>query len=166
METAPCFPQVGKPLSPKGGEVMNKYETTFVLDAGVDQAVIDNEIGNIERIITAEGGKVLDVEKWGFRRFAYVLKKRHHGNYIHIKFEGSGTVPDQLARQFRINENILRFLTVVSREVGESAGAIQRQKANETEAEKGIDDNKLGTPQNIDNKVTDGSDTGAEKDNL
>ena len=107
---------------------MKKYETTFVLDAGIDQVVIDNEVNNVEQIITSNGGKVLDVEKWVVRRFAYELKKRHQGSYIHVKFEGSKDIPDRLARQYRINENILRYLTVVSQDVGGLVGALREQK--------------------------------------
>jgi small subunit ribosomal protein S6 len=93
---------------------MRKYETTFVLDAGVDQSVLEKELGVVEGTITEGGGKVLDIEKWGVRRFAYEIKKRHQGNYIHVKFEAPGDVPDQLTKKFRINEKILRYLTVLS----------------------------------------------------
>ena len=110
---------------------MKKYETTIVLDAGVDPAAIDNEIGSIGNTITANGGKILTVERWGVRRFAYELKKRHQGNYIHIKFEGPGGIPDQLNQQYRINEKILRFMTVVSVEVDGMAGALEKIRAEE-----------------------------------
>ncbi|MCP4632575.1 MAG: 30S ribosomal protein S6 [candidate division Zixibacteria bacterium] len=93
---------------------MKKYETTFVLDAGVDQSVLEKELSIVEGIIADGGGEVLDIERWGVRRFAYELKKRHQGNYIHVKFESPGDIPDKLAKTFRINEKILRYLTVLS----------------------------------------------------
>ncbi|MBD3234898.1 MAG: 30S ribosomal protein S6 [candidate division Zixibacteria bacterium] len=112
---------------------MKKYETTFVLDAGVDTALIDSEIGNLEKIITENGGKVLKVEKWGVKRFAYELKKRHQGNYFHVKFEGTGELPGLLNRHFQIDEHVLRHLTVVSEEVGGMEGALERERTGASE---------------------------------
>lgn len=110
---------------------MNRYETTFILDAGVEQSFIDNEIKTVEGIITSNGGEVLEVERWGIKRFAYELKKRHQGNYIHIKFHGPGDIPDKLSRSYRFNENILRFLTVLSPEIGGLEGALRKAREEE-----------------------------------
>ncbi|MBD3169648.1 MAG: 30S ribosomal protein S6 [candidate division Zixibacteria bacterium] len=110
---------------------MNKYETTIVLDVGLDQSAVENEISNVERIIAGKGGNVIEVEKWGVKRFAYELKKRHQGNYIHIKFESDGSVPKDLASQFNFNENIIRYLTVVSEEAEGLKGALERQRTEE-----------------------------------
>jgi small subunit ribosomal protein S6 len=114
---------------------VKKYETTFVLDAGVDEVVIDGEIKNVESIISANGGKMLDVERWGVKRFSYEIKKRHQGNYIHIKFEGDGNIPLELSKQYNINESILRHLTVLSQGVGGMSGALDRIKKQEAEDE-------------------------------
>ncbi len=111
---------------------MKKYETTFVLDIGVDTALIDSEIGSLEKIITENGGKILKVEKWGVKRFAYELKKRHQGNYFHVKFEGTGELPGSLNRHFQLDEHVLRHLTVVSEEVGGMEGALERERREDS----------------------------------
>ncbi len=110
---------------------MKQYETTIVLDAGVEESLIESEIEKINQIIKENGGKIADVERWGVRRFAYELKKRHQGYYIHIRFLGSGSTPDKLVRHYRMDENILRFMTVVSQIEAVEAKTIEKEDSVE-----------------------------------
>ena len=98
---------------------MPRYETVFVLDPSLDDKTIQKEIKKVEGFITDHKGEVLKIDKWGKKRFAYPIKKRHEGYYSLILFEGDGEIPKELDRVYKLNEFCLRYLTVVAQEEAE-----------------------------------------------
>ena len=95
---------------------MLKYETVFVLDPSLDDETIQKEIKKVEDIVTDHKGQVLKTDKWGKKRFAYPIRKKHEGYYTLILFEGDGKIPKELERAYKLNEFCLRYLTVVTQE--------------------------------------------------
>ena len=87
------------------------YETIFILDSLIPPKDIETTIQKYSAIITENGGKVRDVDKWGKRRLAYEIKKKQYGFYIAIEFEGPGTLPRLLESDYNYNDKVLRFLT-------------------------------------------------------
>lgn len=108
-------------MSPKGGEQLKDYETTVVLDAGLDEEALNKEIQRVEEVITSNGGEISKVERWGIKRFAHLLKKHRQGYYFHMRFSGPPTLPRQLESLYKLNEQVLRYLTVQSHPAGEAA---------------------------------------------
>ncbi len=94
---------------------MREYETVVVLDAGLDESKVDEELGNVERIIKEGEGEVLDVQKWGRRRLAYEIDKKREGIYALVRYQSASPVVTELDRRFKLNEVLLRHLTVISR---------------------------------------------------
>lgn len=66
----------------------------------------------IEKLITTEGGNVVKVEDMGLRRMAYKINKRTEGHYVLFEIEGSGQEIAELERRMRVNDMIMRYLTV------------------------------------------------------
>jgi small subunit ribosomal protein S6 len=98
----------------EGGEKLPRYETVFVLDPSLDEKAVPNEIKKVEDLIRDHKGQVLKTEKWGKKRFAYPIKKKHEGFYTLILFEGEGGIPKELGRAYELNELCLRYLTVAA----------------------------------------------------
>ena len=98
---------------------MPRYETVFVLDPSLDEKAVPNEIKKIEDLIRDHKGQVLKIDKWGKKRFAYPIKKKHEGFYTLILFEGEGGIPKELGRAYELNENCLRYLTVAAEQEAE-----------------------------------------------
>jgi small subunit ribosomal protein S6 len=98
----------------KGGERLRKYETTIIFDPALSDEAIEKEIKKVEEQISGLEGKILKVEKWGLRRLAYQIAKKSQGFYVFVLFEGQGSIPAELERNFRLSEVCLRYLTVVS----------------------------------------------------
>ena len=98
---------------------MPRYETVFVLDPSLDEITIPREIKKVDDLIAYQKGQVLKTDKWGKKRFAYPIKKKHEGFYTLILFEGDGKIPKELERAYELNEFCLRYLTVVAREEAE-----------------------------------------------
>lgn len=92
---------------------MRKYETIFVIDSLLKSEEIDNIINKYERFISANGGKIAAIERWGKKRLAYEIKKRQYGYYVLIRFDGPPTMIKPLEREYRLNESLLRFKTLV-----------------------------------------------------
>ena len=93
---------------------MNKYETTFILEPGLDETKVNDEIEKISGWITGLGGQVIEVQRWGKRKLAYNIRKRRDGTYIHIKHKSPAELIGEMDRRFRLNEGVLRHLTVLA----------------------------------------------------
>jgi len=87
------------------------YETIFILDSLIPPKDIETTIQKYSAIITENGGKVREVDKWGKRRLAYEIQKKQYGFYVAIEFEGPGNLPRLLESDYNYNDKVLRFLT-------------------------------------------------------
>lgn len=92
---------------------MRKYETIFVMDSLLKSEELDTIISKYERFIAANGGQIESVERWGKKRLAYEIKKRQYGFYVLIRFDGPPAIIKSLEREYRLNESLLRFKTLV-----------------------------------------------------
>jgi small subunit ribosomal protein S6 len=90
------------------------YETTIVIDSFLKEEEFQNLSMKIQNFIKNNGGQIQRLEEWGKRRLAYEINRKQYGNYLHILFEGPPTLPLLLERECRLQESILRFLTVKS----------------------------------------------------
>ncbi len=91
---------------------MAKYETIFVIDSLLKTDEIENIITKYEKFISANGGKIELIDRWGKKRLAFEIKKRQYGYYVLILFEGIPSMIKSLEREYRLNESILRYKTI------------------------------------------------------
>lgn len=106
---------------------MKIYETTVVFDPGLEEARISEEVDRLSQTIAQAGGEVLDVQRWGKRKLAYIVRKRRDGSYVHVKHQSPPGLIADMDRRFRLNENVLRHLTVLAAK--ESPRAAEEAKA-------------------------------------
>lgn len=92
---------------------MTKYETTFVLEPGLDEGRVNEEIERASQWIKDLGGEVIEVQRWGKRRLAYEIGKKRDGIYTLIVHQGEGPQIKELERRLRLNESVMRVLSVV-----------------------------------------------------
>lgn len=90
-----------------------QYETTFIVNASLDDPQVDAVIGRMQELITKNGGSVAAVNKWGRKRLAYSINKKANGFYVNMEFQGPGALVTPLERAFRLDELVLRHLTLV-----------------------------------------------------
>lgn len=93
------------------------YETILVVDAMIPDESIASEFDAVSKLIESQG-KVIRVDRWGKKRLAYSIRKKSHGEYAAFYYEAEGGLPQELEKRFRINENVLRWLTVVENPCG------------------------------------------------
>ena len=92
---------------------MTKYETTFILEPGLDESRVNEEIDRVSQWIKDLGGEVIEVQRWGKRRLAYEIGRRRDGIYTLIVHEGQSAQIKELERRLRLNEAVMRVLSVV-----------------------------------------------------
>jgi small subunit ribosomal protein S6 len=90
-----------------------QYETTFIVNASLDDVQVDGVVSRVQDTITKNGGTISSLNKWGRKRLAYPINKRTNGFYVNIEFEAAGTLLASLERTFQLDEMILRHLTVM-----------------------------------------------------
>jgi small subunit ribosomal protein S6 len=88
------------------------YESVIILNATLEDLQIDAEVEKIKDFIQKNTGEIRAVEKWGRRRLAYAIKKKNNGFYVLYEFKAPGDLIAKLERQYHLNENIIRFLTI------------------------------------------------------
>jgi len=94
-------------------DVKRVYETTFIVNASLDDHQIDTVIDKVKDLITKNGGEIREFVKWGRKRFAYPIKKKNNGFYVVIEFSAPGDVIAKLERHYFLDESILRYLSLV-----------------------------------------------------
>jgi small subunit ribosomal protein S6 len=77
-------------------------------------------------VVTGQKGILVKVERWGKRRLAYLIKKQPRGFYILIDYAGESAVVNELERNLKIDDKILKFMTVLKDNVVD-AGALQKE---------------------------------------
>jgi small subunit ribosomal protein S6 len=93
---------------------LKEYETVFVLHPNAEEARVEEEIEGVRQIVEASTGTVIDVERWGRRKLAYEVRKVNEGIYTLVRFRSGPGVIHDLERRYRLKEDVLRHLTVLS----------------------------------------------------
>ena len=91
---------------------MRRYETIFILRPSQNEEEINAIIDNTESIITADQGKIIELDRWGMRKLAYPIKKEVQGFYVYIDYTSAPEAVSEIERKFRIDDSILRYMTV------------------------------------------------------
>lgn len=91
---------------------MKLYETTVIIDSGLKPDEVRNQNDKIVNFISNHGGNIVKVEDWGKRRLAYEIKRKQYGFYLNVRFSGPEALPVLLEREYRLNESVLRYLTI------------------------------------------------------
>jgi small subunit ribosomal protein S6 len=88
------------------------YETLFIVNPDLEESDINKTVDLIQETITAGGGTLIKVDRWGKRQLAYQLRKKREGYYVLIYFEALPTVITELQRRFKLTDTILRHVVL------------------------------------------------------
>jgi small subunit ribosomal protein S6 len=91
---------------------MRRYESVWVVDGDLSDEEVKSAIDKFTRIIAAQGGTVVGVDEWGRKKLAYKVKSAARGYYILADFAGTPETVKELERNYRIDDRIIRYLTV------------------------------------------------------
>jgi small subunit ribosomal protein S6 len=91
---------------------MNCYETLFVVKPTLTEEETAAQIAKIKDVLTKEGAEILATDDMGMRKLAYQVQKNDRGYYTVVYYKAEGSVISELERNLRINEDVIKFLTV------------------------------------------------------
>lgn len=92
-------------------EIINKYETIFVLDAALEEEKITALTEKFKALI-AENGTIESVDDWGKRKLAYPIDFKTEGYYVLVNFTSNPEFPKELDRIYGITDGVMRTITV------------------------------------------------------
>jgi small subunit ribosomal protein S6 len=106
------------------------YENVFIARQDISSTQAEALTEQFANLIAEQGGKVTKKEQWGLRNIAYRIKKNRKGHYVLMNIEAPAAAVTEMERQMRINEDILRYLTVRvdALEEGPSAMLVSRSR--------------------------------------
>ena len=88
------------------------YEVMYIATPEASDDTIVKLNDAIVKLIEKEGGSVVKTDDWGRRKLAYPIKKKTEGYYVLFEVEGSGQEIAELERRMRVNDLIMRYITV------------------------------------------------------
>jgi len=91
---------------------MRIYEEMFILKPDVTEEDMEAVIEQVRSTVTAGGGTVDKVDKWGKRRLAYKVRKYGEGIYILVVFSAKAETVKEIERRLRVSDPVIKFLTV------------------------------------------------------
>jgi small subunit ribosomal protein S6 len=91
---------------------LQRYEVIAIVLANVSDEDITTLIERSQTIITDRKGVIAKIDKWGKRHLAYEIKKQKDGFYFLIDFGGDGAIVAEIERNYKIDDRILKFITV------------------------------------------------------
>jgi small subunit ribosomal protein S6 len=95
---------------------LRRYESILIAHVDLSEDELSSLIARYSEIIKGQKGILVKVERWGKRRLAYLIKKQARGFYILIDYAGETAAVNELERNLKIHDRILKFMTVLKEE--------------------------------------------------
>lgn len=113
---------------------MPYYETVFIARQDLTDKQVQELTDRFGKVITDNDGKVLKTEQWGLRTLAYKINKSRKGHYVLIESEAPGATIIELERLLRLDEDVMRSLTLRLDEPTDGPSVMVDNSKNEKEA--------------------------------
>ena len=126
------------------------YEHIFIARQDIQPQQVEAITNDLTKIIVDNGGNVTKTEQWGLRTLAYRIKKYKKGHYVLMNIDGSADTVAELERIERLNEDVIRFMTIRVEELEEGDSVVLRSKDRDSRPSRF--DNKGPRPSRFDNK--------------
>lgn len=128
---------------------MSTYETTFILEPGLDEGRVNEEVDRVAQWIKDMGGEMIEIQRWGKRRLSYEINRKRDGIYTMLIYQGPGTMVKEIERRLKLNESVMRVLTVLH--VPPDPAAQEEQQAGAEEPETAAAAPAAAAPAGTDN---------------
>jgi len=105
------------------------YEVIFIIDPDVAENEVMQLSEGVQKIITSQGGSITKTEMMGKRQLAYEINHKRNGTYVLLEVEGSGAEIAEVERRMRVNDQILRYMTIRVDEMRRRADKLKDRRA-------------------------------------
>lgn len=112
------------------------YESVVILNAALEDEQIETTLTRIQETLKTNGSEISEIDRWGRKRLAYPIQKSKSGYYAIFRFEAPTEVIKELERIYRLDETIVRYLTIMLGKEDLEHIARMKERASQQEAEK------------------------------
>lgn len=91
---------------------MREYEVMYIIKPGFEDDKYNQVMEKYNALVQTNGGQIIKVEPWGKRRLAYEIDKLREGYYVLMRINGETELPRELERNFKIADEIMRYLII------------------------------------------------------
>ena len=111
---------------------MPLYEHVVISRQDLSNAQAEGLVEHFGKVLSENGGKVIDSEYWGLKTMAYKINKNRKGHYILLKTSSTADAVHEMERLMRLHEDVMRVMTIKV-DVHQEGQSIQMQKRDERE---------------------------------
>ncbi|AFX98539.1 Ribosomal protein S6 [Candidatus Endolissoclinum faulkneri L2] len=109
---------------------MTYYESVFIARQDVSSAHVEHLTNQFAEVVVALGGKIKKREYWGLRTLAYKVNKNRKGHYVLFNLDASFKAVNEMERLMRLNEDVLRYMTIKIKRLEENPSIMMCAKSN------------------------------------
>jgi len=128
---------------------MRRYETIFIVDPDISEEERTPLFEKITELMPQQNGLLVELNEWGTKKLAYEIRKRIRGYYVRLDYCGTGALVDEIERLFKIDERILKYMTILLDK------NVELEKIKEEIATKKAETNQVDN--NVESEVNSGS---------
>jgi len=112
---------------------MKRYETIVIIDPDLSKEAEAPILERLNDLIPQYKGFLIETDDWGTKKLAYDIKKKNRGHYVRLDFCGDGALVQEMERFFRIDDKVMKFMTILLDEDADLE-AIKADQAEKTAA--------------------------------
>lgn len=116
---------------------MSYYESVFIARQDISSTQVEQLIEQFAEIVATGGGEVKKREYWGLRSLAYRIKKNRKGHYVLFNLDAPASAVTEMERLMRLNEDILRYLTIRVDALEEGPSVMMQAKSDRDRGRRG-----------------------------
>ena len=109
---------------------MSLYENIFIARQDISGAQVEALADTFTQLLTDNGGEVKKREYWGLRNLAYRMRKNRKGHYVLLNIDAPPAAIAELERTMRINEDVIRYLTIRVNALDEGPSVIMQSRGS------------------------------------
>ena len=126
---------------------MRRYETIIITDPDLSPEQRDPVLKRVADVINQGDGYLALTDEWGVRKLAYEIKKRDRGYYLRFDFCGTGAMVNEMERFFRIDDRVLKYMTVLLDKAADIEKIKEEIAATQSATEKTKEQAEIATAQ-------------------
>ena len=123
---------------------MALYEHVFISRQDLSTSQAEELIDQYSKILADNGGEVVGHEYWGLKTMAYKIKKNRKGHYAMIKSDSPPAAAQEMERLMKINEDIIRIMTIKVAEHQEGPSTMVKAKTKSDDVSNEISQGRVG----------------------
>lgn len=108
------------------------YECVFIARQDLSPNQVEDLLSHYKDVITKHDGAISKTEYWGLKKMAYPIKKNSRGHYTLMNIEATADAVNEMERQMRLSEDVLRYLTINVEELEESPSIMMKQAKSQS----------------------------------